>query len=89
MKTITIKHIFSGRHSHSNTEQWEPLPNIHCPACGNQAVWHETGPGDYYVDEQYLCKDCGATFYMPCGIRLIIAHDNTDSDAQRLRAIRE
>ena len=39
----------------------EYLPTLYCPACGVQTVWHETGPGDYYVGETFHCSSCGAT----------------------------
>jgi predicted RNA-binding Zn-ribbon protein involved in translation (DUF1610 family) len=53
--------------SHKYAEEWEKL-ELFCPKCGKQDVWHETGTGDYYVEEQYMCAACGASFYLPSGI---------------------
>lgn len=43
---------------------WERLPNLHCPQCGSQSVWHESEPGDYYVGETFCCTACEAIGHM-------------------------
>lgn len=72
------------RWSHKYTEEWEKL-DIHCPKCAEKDVWHNTGPGDCYVDEQYMCTSCGATFYMPNGVRKA----DDEQDVQRLEHLKE
>jgi predicted RNA-binding Zn-ribbon protein involved in translation (DUF1610 family) len=54
--------------SHKNTEEWGKL-ELFCPHCGEQNVWHETGPGDDSVGEQYMCAACGSSFYLAGGVR--------------------
>ena len=67
--SIEVKYFRGdGTHYHSHTRQWERLPNLHCPNCGEKAVWHEDDPGDYYVGEDYQCARCGAGWNMPSGI---------------------
>lgn len=70
--------------SHSNTEEWGKL-DIYCPKCAAKDVWHSMAPGDYYVDEQYLCASCGCTFYMPGGVR----NGGGEHDLQRLEHLRK
>lgn len=65
--------------SHECIEHWEKL-ELFCPSCGKQSVWHDTGAGDYYVGEQYMCADCGASFYLPLGIR---KRSGDEQDEQR------
>ena len=45
-------------------ERWRAT-KLHCPGCGQQAVWHDTGGGDYYVGEQHICIACRSYFYLP------------------------
>jgi transposase-like protein len=49
---------------HSYVEEWQKSA-YHCPRCGQKEVWHETGPGDYYVGEKFICLACDAHFYLP------------------------
>lgn len=69
--------------SHKYTEEWEKL-DLYCPKCAAKDVWHETGPGDYYMEEHYMCSSCGARFYLPGGVQ-----DGGDEQcAQRLELLR-
>ena len=70
------------------TEEWAPLPALYCPACGQKSVWHETGPGDYYVEELHLCIACGSQFYLPGGI-CPQSTDPHDANNQRIRQFRQ
>jgi len=66
--------------SHKSTEEWEKV-KLFCPKCGEQNVWHETGAGDYYADEQYMCATCGSSFYLTGGINE--RNENDDQNEQR------
>lgn len=92
MKTFEVKYYRSDKppvFSHSYVETWETVPEYHCPGCGKKTVWHNTEPGDYYVEEQCMCVTCGATFYLPGGINIINPLDTPlDTDAQRLISLR-
>lgn len=47
---------------HSYDEVWELVENMYCSHCGTQnSVWSETGEGDYYAGNQYICTECGAS----------------------------
>lgn len=65
-------------------EEWEKL-SLYCPNCGKQEVWHDTGPGDYYTGERYMCKSCAAVFFLPLGVK---TDPLTDLDLERIKAIR-
>jgi predicted RNA-binding Zn-ribbon protein involved in translation (DUF1610 family) len=73
----------NGEASHSYMEGWEKL-ELFCPNCGKQSVWHETGPGDYYVDESYLCTSCSHGFYLPGGVNY---RGGNEQDKQRLESL--
>ena len=70
--------------SHKYSEGWSKT-NLFCPQCGKREVWANDGPGDYYVDNQYLClaPTCAATFYLPGGVM----EASGEQDDQRLREI--
>lgn len=88
MKTVTINYFTDSQISHAIVEQWEPLPDMFCPHCGKQTVWHDTGPGDYYANEQYICLSCEHTFTFYSTPTAII-DDETGSDIQRLQGLRK
>lgn len=73
--------------SHSYEERWEWLENMHCPACGKGEVWHESGPGDYYVGENHLCLDCGSVWTIQ-GPYDTSTERNHDTNRQRLEKLR-
>jgi transposase-like protein len=76
--TLTVK--YEAGHSHKET--WERA-EYYCPLCAAKEVWSETGGGDYYVGERYMCAKCGGTFHLPsCSI------GRGWQDEQRLAAIR-
>jgi hypothetical protein len=54
--TVDVKTKWSA--GHETRSQWEPVPTMHCPACGALSVWHDKGPGDYYVGEGHACVSC-------------------------------
>jgi hypothetical protein len=56
MSVIDVKTKW--RAGHESRSTWEPVLTMHCPACGVQSVWHDTGPGDYYLNEQHVCVSC-------------------------------
>ena len=67
MKTFDINYFKNGKEfSHKYSETWGKV-DYHCPSCGKKAVWEEQSGGDYYVGTQFLCVDCGASFYLPNG----------------------
>lgn len=49
---------------HTSRADYEPLPDMHCPACGGRSVWHDMGAGDYYVGETHVCVGCRSTWTM-------------------------
>lgn len=72
-----------GQRTHGYQETWEPL-ELFCHCCGSKSVWRETGPGDYYVEELYMCSKCGRGWHMPGGT---IDYTNDQQGAQRLKFI--
>lgn len=55
----------SREYSHKYSESWEQTKDF-CPHCGKQTVWVEnSGGGDYYVGEEYLCLTCNHGFNLP------------------------
>ena len=68
---------------HSTKESWE-YTNLHCPSCGEQSVWMDSGPGDVEAGNEHLCTKCETSFHMP----FFRKADNYE-DKQRLEAIRK
>jgi len=67
---------------HTYKTLWERLEDMHCPACGKKAVWHDAGGGDYYVGEEHMCSACATTWTMQ------LAGPAEGVDTQILEAIR-
>lgn len=67
---------------HSYHETWTQT-SFRCPNCGEQAVWVNTGGGDFYEGPQHICSDCEHTFTLP---RLDRCRDWQDK--QRLEAFK-
>ena len=53
---------------HIYSETWNKV-GLHCPGCGVRGVWMRSGPGDYYVGEDYICTNCAHTWNLPGGTR--------------------
>jgi hypothetical protein len=53
--------------SHTIDETYCPT-DYHCPGCGEQTVYREFGPGDYYQGETHVCTSCESKFYLPNGV---------------------
>lgn len=51
---------------HSYEETWEKS-DLLCPQCTSDTIWEESGLGDYYLGNPFLCLTCGIYFYMPIG----------------------
>lgn len=81
---VKIKLTVKYEAGHSYDEEWEQL-YMHCPNCGKHEVWHSTDDGDYYVGEKYMCRKCGAHFYMPHGV---MTGKLDWQDQQRIDALR-
>lgn len=79
--TFTVKY----EAGHTYDESWEKT-DYFCPGCGKPHVWHETGPGDYYVGEQFLCLKCGGRFYLPGEVQT--NHVRDWQTRQRLEVLR-
>ena len=73
----------SGELSHSYEEKWEKT-ELYCPNCGKPEVWHETGGGDYYVGETFICTACRHRFYLPSWV----SPCDEKQDAQRLENLK-
>ena len=78
---------------HKYVERWAHDEKLYCPACGKQAVWMDTGGGDYDVGPGFICVECRATFYMPSLTRhedldWAKAKANCRQDRQRLAVLR-
>jgi hypothetical protein len=84
MKELKVDYFLNdGSVSRSTFEKWKPVPDLHCPRCGEKKVW-VTNLSDYYIAEQHLCAGCGGSFYMPGGV----VDPRTKQTEQRLAAIR-
>ncbi len=70
--------------SHKYRENWD-LTEYHCPHCGKNEVWHETGGGDYDVGEEHICTNCNHHFYLPDGTDDI---SNDVQGEQRLKVLK-
>lgn len=58
----------------SVVEIWENNKNSFCSNCGEKGfIWSNTGPGDYYAGNLYVCIKCFASAYEP-----IMAIDNDE-----------
>ena len=78
-----VNYYSNGKRTHGYDEHWEHQ-KIHCPNCGQKAVWVRDD-GDYYVGPEHICAACANHFYMPTG------PNDVSEDAQgkqRLAAIR-
>lgn len=47
--------------SHHYIDVYEPS-DLFCPHCGNDTVWQEQSPGDYYTGPDYICTTCEMDF---------------------------
>ena len=72
-----------GEFMHSHMEEWEKT-ELFCPHCGKRGVWHDTGGGDYYVGETFICPACRHRFYLPSGV----SPCDKKQDAQRLENLK-
>lgn len=93
MKKTFDVHYYDGHSAeahHAYSETWEPA-DVFCPVCGKHSVWHDTSPGDYYVEEQYLCLECESSFHLPCFGRMENGetHKPESNNGQRIKALRE
>lgn len=73
--------------SHRYTEEWE-ITEWHCPKCAAKAVWENQGGGDYYIGTQLICVGCGFSWHMPSAGPIEDHGLMTESDVQRLAALR-
>ena len=61
--------------THKYTETWELDGELYCPHCGEQSVWVDQSPGDYYVGVQHVCTECRWSFYLPSSNEVTDKHD--------------
>ena len=62
---------------------YEKNEEIHCPNCGNQSVYVEQGPGDYYEGPKHICIDCSTIFSLPT---FAVGFGGVDAVVRQLRS---
>lgn len=56
------RRVLSRYATHSYARTYTHERGLHCPACGVQAVWIESGEGDYYAGPDHVCTACSHAF---------------------------
>lgn len=55
MEKVKVCHEYAGSHHYMKTFA---KTEHYCPGCGEQQVWVDEGPGDYYLGSDYVCANC-------------------------------
>jgi hypothetical protein len=56
--------------THKYESYFQKVPDVYCPACGQQGIYEEEGEGDYYMGSVSVCILCNSSHYLSnCGVK--------------------